>query len=85
MAIFELHINKRSTGVTVRPDTVWSGMWRVHRANGDASDMLNLRRAKDAAISIARPRGLGGSEIARWRIRETAQDACTARFVAEAA
>jgi hypothetical protein len=36
---------------TVEPDGNWSGMWRV-RSGGTLSDMANLSRAKDAALSI---------------------------------
>jgi hypothetical protein len=36
---------------TVEPDANWPGMWRV-RFRGMLSDMVNLSRAKDAAISI---------------------------------
>jgi hypothetical protein len=37
---------------TVEPDSKWSGMYRV-RHDGNVTDMVNLTRAKDAAISIA--------------------------------
>jgi hypothetical protein len=36
----------------VEPDGNWSGMWRV-RSSGTLTDMANLSRAKDAALSIA--------------------------------
>ena len=36
---------------TVEKDPNWPGMWRV-RFGGMLSDMTNLSRAKDAAISI---------------------------------
>jgi hypothetical protein len=35
----------------IEPDANWPGMWRV-RSGGMLSDMANLSRAKDAAISI---------------------------------
>jgi len=66
-----LHINRRSTSITVRPDNRYPSLWRVHSA-GWVSDMLNLARAKDAAITWARPRGLGGKESVRWEVREMA-------------
>lgn len=66
-----LYIGKRFTGVTVRPDDKWSGMYRAHSPDESVSDMVNLARAKDAAIYCARPRGLGGGEVVRWDIRET--------------
>jgi len=36
----------------IEPDSKWPGMWRVRRG-GSISDMVNMSRAKDAAISIA--------------------------------
>jgi hypothetical protein len=36
---------------TVEADTNWPGMWRV-RFGDKLSDMANLSRAKDAAISL---------------------------------
>jgi hypothetical protein len=38
--------------VTVEPDSKWTGMCRV-RHDGNVTDIVNLTRAKDAAISIA--------------------------------
>jgi hypothetical protein len=49
-------------------------MWRVHQGE-HVSDMVNISRAKDAAIGWARPRGLGRSEVAHWHQRETRQEA----------
>jgi hypothetical protein len=69
--ILKLYIGKTFTGVTVEPDSQWPKMWRVCK-DGRKSDMVNLARAKDAAIVWARPRGLGGTEIPYWRHRETA-------------
>jgi hypothetical protein len=80
--VIQLLINKRVTGVTVQPDPKWPGMFRVHSA-GVVSDIVNLTRAKDAALSIARPRGLGSKERASWKVRETAAEARTAIFPAE--
>ena len=34
-------------------DRVYTGMWRVRMPSGKLSDMTNLTRAKDAAISLA--------------------------------
>ena len=36
---------------TAEPDGNWPGMWRV-RFGGKLSDMANISRAKDAAISL---------------------------------
>jgi hypothetical protein len=70
--MLELFIGARSTGITVRPDEKYPDvMWRIH-GKGRVSDMVNLTRAKDAAITWARPRGLGGNETVTWHRREIA-------------
>jgi hypothetical protein len=47
---WRLKLDNRATGLTVRPDDEWPGMWRIHY-RGKVSDMVNLTRAKDAALS----------------------------------
>jgi hypothetical protein len=74
-----LFIGGRFTGIVVELDLVWPGMWRVRRGD-DLSDMANISRAKDAATAGARPRGLGGGEVARWHHRESRVGAPHARF-----
>jgi hypothetical protein len=69
--MYRLYIGKTFTGVSVHEDAKWPGMWRVHGKDGTVSDMVNLTRAKDAAVSYARPRGLGGTEKISWDRRET--------------
>jgi hypothetical protein len=70
----DLHIGRRKTGVSVSPDAVHAKMWRVH--HGDrVSDMTNIARAKDAAITWAQPRGLGSTDVAHWHNREAAPEA----------
>jgi hypothetical protein len=76
----ELHIGRQPTGFLVCPDGVWAGMWRIHAPDGRVSDMVNLPRAKDAAVAWARPRGIGGGELVRWRRRETGGMAPCARL-----
>ena len=68
--IWQLRIGTRDTGLTVCQDTCWPGMWRIHYQD-KVSDMVNLTRAKDAAVSWVRPRGLGGTEVIHWSHRET--------------
>lgn len=63
----KLYIGKVFTGVTVRRDEKYPSMWRIHAADGTVSDMVNLSRAKEAAVGWARPKGLGGSETAYWK------------------
>jgi hypothetical protein len=38
---------------TVEPDGHWAGMYRVRFRDGHLTDMVNLSRAKDAAIAFA--------------------------------
>ena len=38
---------------SIEPDTDWPGMWRVRLPDGRLTDMVNLSRAKDAALSLA--------------------------------
>ena len=66
----ELHIGGQRTAVTVERDLVWSSMWRV-QGGGHVSDIVSLARAKDAAIAWARPKGLGGNEVAIWHHRQS--------------
>ena len=70
MIEWRLSIGNRFTGLVVCPDPQWPNMWRIH-FGGRISDMVNLARAKDAAIAWTRPRGLGGRDGARWDYRET--------------
>lgn len=69
---FDLFIGRKFTGVAVVQDKRYSAMWRIVGKDGEISDIVNLSRAKDAAITWARPRGLGGRESAHWKHRETA-------------
>jgi hypothetical protein len=65
-----LMIGNRFTGLLVCPDSQWPNMWRIH-FGGRISDMVNLARAKDAAISWVRAEGQGGAKGVRWERRET--------------
>ena len=38
---------------TVEPDRHWAGMYRVRFRDGHLTDIVNLSRAKDAAVSLA--------------------------------
>jgi hypothetical protein len=38
---------------TIEPDGTWAGMFRVRLPSGHVTDMVNVTRAKDAAISLA--------------------------------
>jgi hypothetical protein len=68
--VHQLYIGRSFTGVTVEPDPKWPSMWRIRKGE-QLSDLVNLTRAKDAAITWARSRGLGGQGVAVWHRRET--------------
>jgi hypothetical protein len=76
---WRLSIGSRFTGLVVCPDPKWPNMWRI-QYGGRISDMVNLTRAKEAAIAWARPRRLGGGgTVVRWDRRETLLGAAPAR------
>jgi hypothetical protein len=47
------HGNNRNPLLTVEPDLKYTGMYRIRFPEGGLSDMVNLTRAKDAAITHA--------------------------------
>jgi hypothetical protein len=44
---------QRRVMLRILPDATWPKMWRVQHPDGRLSDMVNLTRAKDAAITLA--------------------------------
>jgi hypothetical protein len=48
--IYRLRLGGKLTGLEVKPDAKYPQMWRIHY-QGKVSDMVNLSRAKDAAIT----------------------------------
>ncbi len=53
-AAFALYYGRARTLLAlVVPDTRWPGMWRIAWPDGRQSDLVNLARAKDAAVMIA--------------------------------
>jgi len=49
-----LYRRARSAPVAeIVPDEKWPSMWRVRLPDGTLSDMVNLIRAKDAAVTLA--------------------------------
>jgi hypothetical protein len=71
--VHQLYTGSKFTGVSLEPDAKWPDMWRI-RMGERLSDLVNLTRAKDAAITWARPRGLGGGGIATWHRRVTERE-----------
>jgi hypothetical protein len=72
--LFTTEHNKRSRSgraLAIVPDVTWPDMWRIKLSNGLLSDMINLTRAKDAAVSLGR----GISQSQPERITPTASAA----------
>jgi hypothetical protein len=76
--VLHLRIGTRLTGIAIERDAAWPAMWRVRRGD-ELSDVVNISRARDAAIAWARPKGLGGGEVVSWRRRQTPAEAPCAR------
>jgi hypothetical protein len=51
--LFLFHGNNRNLLLTVEPDSKYAGMYRIRFPDGGLSDMANLTRAKDAAVTLA--------------------------------
>jgi hypothetical protein len=63
---FRLHIGRKFTGIRVISDEKYPTMWRIHWADGEVSDMVNLTRAKDAASA-------GMTDRAVWKVCDEGQ------------
>ena len=48
-----LHLNTGRLLATVEPDATWPKMYRVRLPDDRLTDMVNLSRAKDAAVALA--------------------------------
>jgi hypothetical protein len=79
----KLYLGTKFSG-SLEQDTKYPTMWRI-RQGEKLSDMVNLVRAKDAAISWARPRGLGGSEVVHWKPSAKAASEGAGELIREAA
>ena len=51
--MWPLYIGSKATGITVKPDDKYPSMFRIHWADRPPSDMVNLSRAKEAAMRWA--------------------------------
>jgi hypothetical protein len=47
------HPRGRKPLVTVKPDSKYTGLYRIQSPDGDLSDVVNLTRAKAAAVAFA--------------------------------
>jgi hypothetical protein len=62
MTEYRLRVSGKLTGLAVKQDDRYPQMWRIHY-DGKISDMVNLSRAKDAALSWVLPPKRGRSMI----------------------
>src|SRR5262245_2607567 len=71
---FRLYFRRKYTGIRVIRDVKYARMWRISGVGGELSDMVNLTRAKDAALTWARaahPEAeRGSSEQFSWKCAE---------------
>jgi hypothetical protein len=69
---YHLRIGRKKTGLVVKPDVEYPNLYRIHY-KGEVSDIVNLSRAKDAALNWARPPGAGGSAVEdyKWESAES--------------
>ena len=72
--ILELYLGSKPTGISVQPDQKYPKMYRVHRG-AKVSDMVNLTRAKDAAIRWATPAEGGIGHRLSWKVVGSVQQA----------
>ena len=63
----KLYLGTKFTGITVQPDEKYPDMYRVHWADRPPSDMVNLARAKDAAMRWAGREGGETAKRLKWR------------------
>ena len=70
--LFLCHGRGRNPLVTVEPDSKYSGMYRIRFSDGRHPDMVNLTRAKDAALAFA-------LQALNCETKETPPDASYAR------
>jgi len=53
MPELRLYLGTKSTGIVVAPDEKYPSMYRIHWPDRPPSDMVNLTRAKEAALRWA--------------------------------
>ena len=57
--VYSLHYGKSAKVLAeVIPDDEYAGMWRIRWPDRQLSDMVNLSRAKDAAMVLVRKNGI---------------------------
>jgi hypothetical protein len=71
MTQWRLYLGTKSTGIVIAPDEKYPALHRVHWPDRPPSDMVNLARAKDAAMRWAgRSGGMSGKGL-HWKVTES--------------
>jgi len=73
MTQHRLYLGSRSTGIVIAPDERYPSMYRIHWPDREPSDIVNLTRAKDAAMRyVARQQGdrAQGTLDFKWKAAE---------------
>jgi hypothetical protein len=77
---WRLYLGGKSTGIVVRPDEKYPSLFRVHWPDRPPSDMVNLTRAKDAAMRWAGRGGGGDAKRLHWKAPKQAWEAAPVRL-----
>jgi hypothetical protein len=73
MSELRLYLGTKSTGIVVAPDEKYPNMYRIHWPDRPPSDMVNLSRAKDAAMRWAGRAGGATSKGLYWKAPKSSQ------------
>jgi len=74
MIELRLFIGTKFTGIIVRQDAKYPTMYRIHWPDRAPSDMVNLARAKDAAMRWAGREGGTSAKGLNWRMAKTSTE-----------
>jgi len=63
---WHLYLGTKSTGIVVAPDEKYPNMYRIHWPDRPPSDIVNLTRAKEAAMNWAARAGGQDKHRLKW-------------------
>jgi hypothetical protein len=66
MTEHRLYLGRKFTGIAVKSDDQWPTMYRIHWPDLPPSDLVNLSRAKDAAMRWAGRHGGSAGFGLKW-------------------
>jgi hypothetical protein len=71
MTEWRLYLGTKATGIVVAPDEKYPSMYHVHWPDRSPSDIVNLSRAKEAAMRWAGRAGSGDGLRLKWKRSES--------------